>query len=288
MRSSVINYLGPRGSYSYEVALNYIKEKHILPFELQAFSTIAKMFEMKDYEPNSLIIVPLENSTSGDVYETYKHLYNTQFRIVACQTLEIKNSLIAIEGATIDDIEKIYSHPQALMQVSTFLENNNIIGMPYYSTAESVNFISEQNDKSLAAIASRQNAEYFSNTVVIDSKVNNNEANYTRFLVLSLEKNSSPYQICIDDDLTNGSNLFLLFELAADGAGQLSNLLSLLSAYNINLNNIKSRPIEGEKFNYFFIAEADISNITEREMHNQLATELKRFTKKYAYNVYSK
>lgn len=288
MAKTIVKYLGPVGSYTYEIANEFIRQHQLTDVILEPFESITEIVVSAE---NTLgnqeyLVIPLENSTSGDVYETYNDLYIYNFCVISTLRLEINHVLIGLEHAELSDIKTLYSHTQALMQVSNYTKQHQLQTVPYFSTTDAVRYISEKGDTSLGAIASASSASYYPTTKILAKDVSNNTNNFTRFLVLTPNKSDERYNFHIEASNSKEQQLFLLFELVEDKSGQLSHFLNVLSKYHINLNNIKSRPIEGKIFEYFFVVEATIPDGMSIAEHTALMEELKFFTKKVTYNIY--
>ena len=285
-----IKYLGPIGSYSYEVAKAFeaqLPQEHSVLLEPQ--KNLSAIFAEDACEFVTYCIIPLENSTSGDVYETYKNLYQHNIELVGAYILDIHHVLIGYQDATISDIKQIYSHPQALMQVDSFTTKQGWEAIPYFSTADAVRLVSETADASIAAIASRANVELFDNVKILKESISNNEANFTRFLIYKQCPNLLPkshYFSYQPIQATKPQNWLLLVEFDEDKSGQLNNLLAVIAQYEINLNNIKSRPVSGERFKYFFILEAEFQPAWDETHHRTFFNKLTEQTKTLKYYVY--
>ncbi|MGL5041710.1 MAG: prephenate dehydratase [Culicoidibacterales bacterium] len=287
MSNAVIKYLGPIGSYTYEVALAFKQKQQLEHCTFMPFTSITAIFEnSSNDDQNVFLVIPLENSTSGDVYETYRNLYTYNFSVFDIMSLEIRHVLIGLTGTTLADIKTVYSHPQALIQVTDYTTKQQLETRPYFSTAQAVDYISQENDPTLGAIASQTVANYYYNTEVIDINVSNNRANYTRFLILQAQEKPQAKSFLIKPSLVSHQQLFLLFELGEDRSGLLSDVLTVISQFDINLTSIKSRPIEGALFEYFFVVEARVDPIISTHAHLSLFQQLSKLTKKIIYNVY--
>jgi prephenate dehydratase len=145
-----------------------------------------------------------------------------------------------IGTGSIEDIDTVYSHPQALGQCRQFIQENSLKTIPSYDTAGSVKIIKDLNKDSIACIASRNAAEIFG-VAVIQEGIENNTNNYTRFLVFSKEKN----------DKTENSKTSIIFSVKHE-AGALYQIIKEFHQYKINLTKIESRPNKNTPWEYNF------------------------------------
>lgn len=275
-----IGYLGPLGSYSYEAIIALINNNNnkYHGTTLCNYSSIVEMFE-KDGEPT--FIIPLENALSGDIYDTYWGLYKRSFVVLDSINIKIEHSLYALKGSKLNDIKKVYSHPQALLQATRFFSENRIKPKPCLSSSDSLILINDLKDKSCGALASKTLEFKYDDLHIINTNVSNNCNNYTRFLLIKL---ASINNYSFDNNYIY-TKLFSLFEVNTDEAGVLSKILLIFSNYNINLTNIKSRNIEGKEFSYFFIVEGLLPN-NYNDIHYLIVNELKLFTKRLEYSIF--
>ncbi len=188
-------------------------------------------------------VLPIENSSAGIVSENYDLLAEYDEYIVGEQILKIEHALLALEETELSDIDVVYSHPQALMQCSKFFENHRDFAKEsMLNTAMSAKKVKEDGKKNAAAIASPISAELYG-LKVLESGIQNNKSNFTRFVIISGQ------QIC----RTDANHIALCFELPHT-CGSLYHMLSHFIYNNINLTNIQSRPIPGKNWEYrFFI-----------------------------------
>lgn len=194
-------------------------------------------------------LVPIENSLAGTIYENLDLLQQyPDVTIVGEQRVRIVHSLIACEGARLEDLKKVYSHPQGLAQCAAFLDRlGSVEAVPFYDTAGAVEEIARLKDPSVAAIASRDAAERYGMQVLREG-IETNPSNYTRFFVLAR----------LDDEAALGrlnSNMAALSFATRDEPGALFSCLKILAEYGLNMKKLESRPIHGKPWQYrFFLA----------------------------------
>jgi len=196
-------------------------------------------------------VVPLENSIEGTVSMTLDYLYKTpEIQIEAEAVMPIAHHLMIHKSQSNDaDLEKIYSHPQALAQSFHYLDQHykNTPKQDFSSTAAAAKHVSENPDRKLAAVANEFAAKLY-DLEIIQRNIHDFEQNHTRFIIISKSKN--PYD---NSSLENiGRKSGLLVSLPEDHAGGLHQVLSVFAWRNMNLSKIESRTLKTGLGNYFF------------------------------------
>lgn len=208
-------------------------------------------------------VIPLENSTAGTVEEAYSLLEKQQLFITACTELEIRHALMAIPGTELARIKKIISHPQALNQCSLLVSGMGWETRGSGNTAFAARAVKEQNDPSLAALASPEAAAAEGLTILLPQACNT-EFNQTRFVAVGKRFTVS-----------DGAQRVSLLLKTANEAGALAKVLSIFSDLNLDLAKIQSRPIPNQPWHYNFYLDfyASPSNQDARRALCQLACE---------------
>jgi len=170
---------GEPGSFSHEAALGLVAEAVIVPCALSA-----DVFKELVEETVDAAVIPIENSLAGSVLEHFDLLLQHDVKVVRESLLRIRHNLIAISGATIGDIDRVFSHPVALAQCRRFLaEHPRMESYAFYDTAGSVKQLVELRDKHAGAIASEAAAHYYG-AEILRSGIEDNPENYTRFFLV--------------------------------------------------------------------------------------------------------
>ncbi len=186
-------------------------------------------------------MIPIENSLTGSIHENYDLLLNHTTPIIGEIKLRIAHVLIGLPGATLSNIKSVYSHPQALAQCRTYLQTlKGVETVPAYDTAGSVKMIRDKGWKDSAAIASMQAARDYGMKVLARG-IENNKANYTRFLILGRKPAASAAKW--------KTSIVFAFK---NVPGALFKCLGVFSMRDINLVKIESRPIHGKPWAYMF------------------------------------
>lgn len=188
-------------------------------------------------------VLPIENSSAGIVSENYDLLVKYDNYIVGEQIIKIDHCLLANKDAEMSDINVVYSHPQALMQCSEYIENHrNWERISLKNTAMAASKIKEDGKKNQAAIASKITADIY-DLQILDEAIQSNKNNSTRFIVVTGRKIYSK----------KASKISICFEIPHE-SGSLYHMLSHFIYNGVNMTNIQSRPIKGRNWEYrFFI-----------------------------------
>ena len=186
-------------------------------------------------------VLPVENSLEGSVGESYDLLLSTNLFVVGEIYYRVKHCLIGFDK--LENIDTVYSHPQALGQCRKFIQKYRITPIPAYDTAGSVKIIKELNKRNIASIASKRASDIYGVPTILEG-IEDNTNNYTRFLVLSKTKAS-------DGDKTS-----IIFSVRHE-AGSLFNILREFNDYKINLTKIESRPNRNTPWEYNFYVDFD-------------------------------
>lgn len=229
-----VAYQGERGAYSEIASIKYFgNNATLIPCK-----TLSDLFDMTDKVDYA--IVPIENSIEGSINEANDLLLTTNLNVIGEIYVRIIHCLISYEENNIDDIKRVYSHPQALGQCRRFINSHGFETIPYYDTAGSVKMLASSNLKDAAAIASARAAEVY-NMKIIKEGIEDDKNNYTRFIILGRD----------DTKPTNNDKSMIIFA-TKHIPGTLYNVLGEFAARNINLTMIVSRPIKGKPWEYNF------------------------------------
>ena len=258
-----IGFFGVPGSFCEEAMIKYFG--HIE--NANSYDEFEDIFLAVKNDEIKYGVLPIENSSTGAISQVYDFLYKYGFYIVGEECIKINQHLIGIRGTSLENIKEVYSHPQGFQQSTEFLRNYSAWKLiPFHSTAESVKLVSDFNDKSKAAIASKRAASIY-DLEVIKENINNQSENSTRFIVIS--KN-------LETDSTS-NKISVVFSLEHK-AGTLYKLLRHFAENNINMMKIESRPMEKGAWKYFLYI--DFEGNLESE---KVATALKLIEQSSAY-----
>lgn len=229
---------GARGAYTYEAMEKQFgnREKEVIFCPL--FEDVVKAVRegQADYG-----VVPMENSSTGGITEVYDLIQHYDCAIVGEQMVKIEHVLLGVPGATLDDIDTVYSHPQGFAQCREFfMEKRNWKQQPYFSTAQSAEKVAREGKKNQAAVASRTAGRLYGLQVLKDT-IAFNSSNYTRFFIIG------PSMEIADD----ADKITLVLSVRHE-PGALYHVLGYFFYGGMNMTHLESRPIKGKPFEYFF------------------------------------
>ena len=190
-------------------------------------------------------IVPIENSIEGPVSLTLDSLiHNFDLKIKNEIIIPINHNLLAATDMSVDEVENVYSHSQALGQCQPYLERHGMVAHYTLSTAAAAKRVAETGED--AAIGTLKAAELYG-LKVIDRNIQENFNNETRFVVL--DKDDSP--------ITGKDKTSISLSLFEDKPGGLYELLGLFAEKGINLTKIESRPSKEGLGHYIFFIDLE-------------------------------
>lgn len=193
-------------------------------------------------------VLPLENSSAGEVGQVTDLLFSGPLFINGTFELAVTHDLIGLPGATVGDITTVVSHPQALRQCGDYIRRHGFKEEAFENTALAAKYVADKGDIHTAAIASGRSARLYGLKVLCDS-VNTEQANTTRFAVLSLNDNR-------ECSSRHGAHFALMFTVKNE-AGALARALNIIGYHGFNLRTLRSRPVKELLWQYCFYAEAE-------------------------------
>jgi prephenate dehydratase len=235
-----VGFQGERGAYSEMAARAALGED----IELVPNRSFAEVFEGVQSGRDDLGIIAIENSLAGSIHGNYDLLLRYNLHIVAETQLRVEHCLIANAGVKLEDVKIVRSHPQALAQCDGYLRKLGIEIRPAYDTAGSVSDLRSSGARDEAAIASQWAAEVYEMNV-LESGIEDDRDNYTRFLFLSTAPAEVPAEVAA---VTKTSIVFALQNKPA----ALFRALACFALRDIDLTKIESRPIPGSRWDYRF------------------------------------
>lgn len=254
-------FQGEPGAYSEAAVFEYFSQADVSAVPCASFELVFDAVNKGDCDYG---VLPIENSLAGSIHQNYDLLMQNPLKVVGEHYLRVSHCLIARPGATITGIKTVMSHPQALAQCAGYLKSLPGIKVePVYDTAGSVKIIRGQDDPSLAAIASLQAARIFGMQVLAEH-IEDNQANFTRFLVVSKEP-VHPVE---------NAKTSIVFTLKNE-PGSLYNAMREFAIRDIDLCKIESRPLVGTPWDYLFYI--DLMGSTENAPVKEALSSLQQF-----------
>ncbi|MBL7970497.1 MAG: prephenate dehydratase [Prolixibacteraceae bacterium] len=242
---------GIAGSFHEDAARRYFEDE-IEVVECKSFTGVCNLI---DSDQVSIAVMAIENSIAGSLLQNYALIRDYHLKIIGEIYIHIQMNLMANPGVTKADIKTIYSHPIAIKQCAEYLEANfpNVQIIENQDTAASGKLVHQQKLTDAAAIGNHRTAELY-NLEILDSGLEINKRNYTRFLILS--KHAKPNE--------SANKASLCFEVG-HYYGALANVLNTFAENKINLTKIQSVPIIGKPNEYTFHVDVEWDNIANYE-----------------------
>ena len=234
----IVGYQGEWRSYSDQAA------RELFPDAVRVgFGGFAHAFGALREGEVDLLVLPIENSTTGSVLPVLDRLTRNLVSIIAEHLVRVRHALIGLPGADLEGIETVRSHPQALAQADDRIEQAGWEPLAVHDTAGAVRLIAEMGDASAAALAPPETAaDHGAEVLAYDFM--DRPHNTTRFVVLAPDGRE------VADDADKTSFMFA----TAHTPGALALALTELGLRGANLTRLESRPA-AEPWKYRFYAD---------------------------------
>lgn len=233
-----VGYQGVQGSFSHQALEEYFTGVPVVEMNYVHFEDVVVAVKRHEIKYG---VLPIENSSTGGITEVYDLIRSHDCHIIGEKSLKVDQNLLALPGAALGDIRKVYSHPQGFEQSRAFFRKHpSLEFVPFFNTARSAQMVAESKDKTKAAIASKQAAKLYGLTVLAEH-INYNNANTTRFIVVADEPEHRP-----------DANKITVVIATKHEPGSLYKVLGHFYDCGLNMTNLESRPIDGRSWEYFF------------------------------------
>ena len=246
-------YQGAEGSYS-QAAMRKFFGENVNAFHVESFRDAMSAI---DEGSADFAVLPIENSTAGIVNEIYDLLVEFENYIVGEQVIPIEHCLLALPGTKMEEIKRVYSHPQSLMQSTRYLSEHDWQQISMQNNAFAALKVAKDKDQTQAAIAS----EYAGQTYgleILEKGINDSDSNSTRFIIVTnqkiFRKNANKISLCLEIPHESGSLYHILSHFIYNG---------------INMNKIESRPVQGKAWEYRFFVDIE-GNLNDAAVQNAL------------------
>jgi prephenate dehydratase len=163
----------------------------------------------------------------------------------------VRLCLAALAGQRIDDIERVYSHIQALGQAEAFLRSRPWQLLSTYNTAGAGKTIADNGERRAAAVLSPRAAALFGLEVLADD-IGDLPDNRTRFLLLARPDGQPPD--LIDPPTMRRTTLVVAVR---NEPGTLLAVLQVIAAHGLNMRKLESRPSRERAWEYVFWIDLD-------------------------------
>ena len=250
-----VGFLGPEGTFSQQALHKHFGHSaRSLPL-----ASIEEVFQEIESGNADFGVVPVENSGQGTIQSTLDMFLTSKLRICGEVELRVHQHLLSRTGR-LEDIERVYSHPQSLAQCKAWLRANlpHADKIAVSSNAEAARRARIADD---AAAIAGETAGHVYGLKVLAGPIEDRQDNTTRFLVIGREFFSP-----------SGHDRTSLLVFVRDQPGALYNVLSPFAKHGVSMNRIESRPAHSGRWQYVFFI--DVSGHVEDDNVGMAMSEL--------------
>ncbi len=240
-RRIVVAFQGVSGAFSEQAALQFAPDAETI-----GFATFEEAFEAAVSGRCSHACLPVENSLAGSINQTYDLLTDSVLHVVGEQVVRVHHNLLARPGTRIEDVRRVYSHPQALAQCQGYLRKHGFEAVTDFDTAGAAKLISENGGEGKAALASKRAAAAYGLDVLAEN-VEDLDFNYTRFFVLGADPVTR----------TEGAQKTSLVLATRHRPGDLVDCLVEFPEHGLNMTKLESRPRRDKPWSYLFYVDVE-------------------------------
>ena len=242
---------GIAGSFHEDAARRYFEDE-IEVVECKSFTSVCNLI---DTDQVNIAVMAIENSIAGSLLQNYALIRDYHLKVIGEIYIHIQMNLMANPGVKKEDIKTIYSHPIAIKQCAEYIEAYfpDVRLIENQDTAASGKLVHDEKLMDSAAIGNVRTSELYE-LEILDSGLETNKRNYTRFLILSKH--------AIANELSNKASL--CFEVG-HYYGALANVLNTFAKNKINLTKIQSVPIIGKPNEYTFHVDVEWDSVDNYE-----------------------
>jgi prephenate dehydratase len=250
-----IAYAGEPGAFAEDAVVAALGD-----VERVSLGSFREVFEAVARGDASAGVVPIENVINGSVRETYDLLLEHDLAISAEVVVPVRLSLAALPGQGLDQIERVYSHIQALGQAEGFLRRRSWQLLTTYNTAGAGKSIVDRGERGAAAVLSPRAAGMFGLEILADD-IGDAPGNRTRFIVIAREAGeTAPAEARADASAGTGAHAQWRTTLAfgvRNEPGSLLRVLAVFAQRSVNLSRLESRPSRTRDWEYVFWTDID-------------------------------
>lgn len=213
-----------------------------------------EVFEAVERGDAAAGVVPIENVVGGTVRENYDLLLEHDLEVVGEVVVPVRLCLAALPGQTVEEIERVYSHVQALGQAEAFLRTRPWTLLTTYNTAGAGKLIADRREKGAAAVLSPRAADLFG-LAVLAGGIEDVPDNRTRFLVIA-RPGTEAARPAWQPTAGSARRTVLVFGVRNE-PGTLLAALGSFAERGINLSKLESRPSRAAAWEYVFWVDVD-------------------------------
>lgn len=251
-------YFGPEGTFTHQALLT-LGDGPATPYP-----TVARALDAVRAGEVEASLVPIENSIEGGVSATldYLALPSSPLQIIAEVIIPVSFDLCVRPGTSLNQVERIISHPHAIAQVRGWLDAHlpNAMVVERGSTAGAAQAVSFPDSDFDAAVCAPVAGQMYG-LVSAATNISDNDSAATRFVLVSKPRTSP--------ERTGHDKTTLVAYMRQDHPGALLEILQQLAVRGVNLCRIESRPTKTTLGEYCFSMDAE-GHITDARMAEAL------------------
>ena len=259
---NTVSFQGIEGANSHLASEKLFPKAKIIPCE-----TFEEVFESVMANKSDIGLIPVENSVAGRVAEIHSLMHKTPLKIVGEFFMKVELHLLGTEKININQIKNVRSHIHALSQCRKFIKKNKVKTIVSADTALAAKEISEKNNPTESAIATKLAAQIY-NLKVLKKNVEDSLQNITRFILLQKK------QIKINP--SKGKVLTSLIFAVNNVPAALHKALGCFAINNVNMTKLESYVNETFKQAEFYV---DIEGDTKDFKVVSALEEIKEYTR---------
>lgn len=241
MQGLKVAYAGIPGAFGHSAAMRmFPSAQHI------SYKDFTQAYDACVSGDCDIVVLPLENSFAGEVSAVSDLMFFGSLYISQAIEVEAAHCLLASEGSSVESIQDVLSHPQALAQCADFIREQGYNTHETPTTAAAAEIVSKRDDASVAAIGSVDCAKIY-NLKVLRTHINTSSANTTRFAAFSRS---------LSTQHGKKSHSILMFTVNNE-AGALAKALNIIGVHGFNMSCLRSRPMKAANWQYYFYLELE-------------------------------
>ena len=205
-------------------------------------SSVSDVIETVNFTPECLGIIPLENSTDGELTINLDKLIFEYGSVLVREEVVLAESIDAFCSDPSIPPTQVLSHPLILDLCSQYIKQHALTARHTLSTAEACRLVAADSDSTLVALAPPIVGESFGLQLVSNAVMDVPDIR-TRYVLIGRE-------VCAPtgDDRTS-----IVITPTSDRVGFLAEVSSIFASHSLNMNQILSRPLSAKVGNYCFL-----------------------------------
>lgn len=234
-----VAYLGPNGTFSEQAALQFFGSS----IERMPCSNLDEVFRATAAGSAEFGVVPMENSTEGVISRSLDLFLTSPLHVIGETSLLVRHNLLRLSNS-LEGIEAVYAHPQALAQCQNWLNTHlpNVQRNAASSNAEGARLAAI--NPAWAAIASERAGSEFG-LHIASHAIQDDAFNRTRFAVVCLPQT-------LPAPPASGKDCISLIVSVPNRPGAVHDLLVPLKNHGVSMTRFESRPARSGQWDYYF------------------------------------